>query len=139
MANIIVQQEVTDQGANEAILIRDGYVTEGNSSNVFLVKNGQLLTPKLNKHLLGGITRQLVIDIARKNNIPVLEIPIPENQLTQADEIWITSSTREIVPVAQLNHHAIPLNPEASLWHTMIDLYRQHIQQQAHSHSTSSH
>lgn len=129
MANVIIQQEVTDQGAHEAILIRDGYVTEGNSSNVFLVKNGQLLTPKLNKHLLGGITRQLLIDIARDNDIPVLEIPVPENQLTQADEIWISSSTREIVPITKLNKQTIPFNPDTSLWHTMIDLYRERISQ----------
>ena len=135
LANVLVQQTIDDESANEAILTRNGYITEGNTSNVFLVKNGQLLTPKLNKHLLDGITRQLIIDIARQHDIPVLEIPIPENQLAKADEIWVTSSTREIVPITKLNHHTIPFDPQTSLWHTMIDLYRQYIQQQAHSHS----
>lgn len=128
LANCLIQQTVSEMGADEAILIRDGLVTEGNSSNVFTVKNRTLITPPLGPHLLGGITRQLVIDIAKAQQIPVLEIQIPKAELESADEIWITSSTREIVPVKQLNQTMLNFNAETSLWKQMIGHYRNAIE-----------
>lgn len=124
LANCLIQQTVTEMGADEAILIRDGLVTEGNSSNVFTVKNGTLITPPLGPHLLGGITRQLVINLAKAQQIPVLEIQIPKAELESADEIWITSSTREIVPVKQLNQTTLDFHVETSVWKEMIRHYR---------------
>ena len=103
LANVLLKQSAVKQDAEEAILCRQGYVTEGSSSNVFLVKNSVVTTPPLSEHLLGGITRQCVIELLKSCQIEFDEIEISENSLQSADEIWITSSTRNISAVNRLD------------------------------------
>ena len=82
-------------------------VTEGTTSNIFLVKNGFLKTPPISQYVLAGITRQVVLDIAREHKIPFMEDPITENELINADEVFITNSGIEIVPVIQIDSQYI--------------------------------
>jgi D-alanine transaminase len=103
LANILHRQQAIDQGCTEAILVKDGYVTEGAASNVFAVIDGILVTPPKSNEILPGITRDLILDIAQKNNIACSEEIISLDALATASEIWITSSTREIMPVVELD------------------------------------
>jgi D-alanine transaminase len=103
LANILHRQQAIDQGCAEAILVKDGYVTEGAASNVFAVIDDILVTPPKGAEILPGITRDVILDIAQKNNIPCAEEIISLDALTTASEIWITSSTREIIPVVELD------------------------------------
>lgn len=128
LANTLLRQQASDKGAGEAILIRDGYATEGSASNVFVVVNGVIMTPPTGPLLLPGITRDLVLELARTHNLPCQEHEISETELRAADEIWITSSTREIVPVLMLDGDVVGSGAAGPVWHQMIDIY-QHYKQ----------
>jgi D-alanine transaminase len=103
LANVLLRQEASEHGGAEAILVKNGFVTEGSSSNVFAVLNGTLITPPLGHDILPGITREVVLKIVEANHISCREQPIAIDDLKQADEIWIVSSIREIVPVVELD------------------------------------
>ena len=103
LANVLMRQQAKDANAMEAILIRDSLATEGAASNLFIVADGTLITPPKSNFLLPGITRDLVLELALGAGIPCQERSIPEPELMGADEVWLTSSTKEIMPVTRLN------------------------------------
>jgi len=128
VANVILRQQASDANVEDAILIKNGMVTEGTASNVFVVKDDVLITPPTGRLLLPGITRDLVIEIAKNNTILVEEREIKEAELYSADEIWMTSSTREIAPVISLNGEAVGSGVAGTMWKRVMDLYQQYKQ-----------
>jgi len=126
LPNILLRQQALDAGSQEALLIKDGYLTEGAASNCFVIKDGIIFTPPKNELILGGITRDLIIELARNNQIECKEELINEKALNNADEIWVSSSTKEIVPVIKLNNKAVGLGEVGSLWRKMAALYIQY-------------
>jgi D-alanine transaminase len=124
LPNVMLRQQAIDADAAEAILIRNGYAVEGAASNVFIVKNGMLITPPNGPTLLPGITRDLVIELAAKHAVPYREAAISESELFSADEIWLTSSTREISPVTLLDETVISKGIPGPLWQHMIRLFQ---------------
>lgn len=129
VANVMLRQQATEAQVQDAILIKDCTVTEGTASNVFIVKNNVLITPPTGRQLLPGITRDLVVEIAENNAISVEQRTIKEAELYTADEIWMTSSTREIAPVISLNGEPVSSGVAGSMWKRMMDLYQQYKQQ----------
>jgi len=107
LANVMMRQKAVESGSAESILIRDGLLTEGAASNIFIVKDGRLQTPPRNAYILPGITRDLIVELAEANGIQCLQIELTESELMGADEVWMTSSTKEILPVTQLNHKPV--------------------------------
>lgn len=103
LANILARQEAVDQGCAEALLIRDGYVKEGAASNVFVVKDGLLLAPPKTQLMLPGITYDVIVDLARAHGQALEVREIRENELRTADEVWMTSSTKEILAITTLD------------------------------------
>jgi branched-chain amino acid aminotransferase len=104
LSHILIRELAEKQNSVEGILLDDnGNVTEGTVSNLFMVKDGQLSTPALNQHILSGITRQVVLDIAGKNDIPTAERVITAQELRLADEIFLTNSGVEILPVSHVD------------------------------------
>ncbi len=103
LPNVLAKQEASDAGAIEAILVKDGLVTEGCSSNVCLVRDGNIITPPLSDQLLAGVTRAVALELARKNGIMVDEREVPEEELTRADELFLIGTTIEVLPVSRLN------------------------------------
>lgn len=124
LPNVLLRQQAIDAETAEAILIRNGYATEGAASNLFIVQNGVLVTPPKGPSLLPGITRDLVLELAAANGIPFREAGITEQTLGQAEEIWVTSSTREISPVTHLNDSIVANGQPGPLWQRMIRLYQ---------------
>ena len=124
LPNVMLRQQAVDAGAAEAILIKDGYAIEGAASNIFIVKDGLLVTPPNGPALLPGITRDLIIELAAAHTIPFREADITETDLFNADEIWLTSSTREISPVTRLDDTVISAGKPGLLWRRMISLYQ---------------
>ena len=124
LPNVMLRQQAVDAGAVEAILIKDGYAIEGAASNVFIVKNDLLITPPNGPALLPGITRDLIIELAANHAIPFREADITEAELFAADEIWLSSSTREISPVTLLDDTVISAGKPGPLWRRMITLYQ---------------
>jgi D-alanine transaminase len=126
LPNVLLRQQAVDVNAAEAILIRHGYATEGAASNLFIIDHDLLITPPKGPSLLPGITRDLIIELAANNGIPFREADIPLEQLRNAGEIWLTSSTREISPVTRLDDRSIGDGVPGPHWQRMIRLYRQY-------------
>ncbi len=124
LANILLRQQAVEKGCAEAILVKDGYVTEGAASNIFAVIDGILITPPQGSEILPGITRNVILEIARENNIPYSEDIISLDALKTASEIWLTSSTREIVPVVQLDNETIANGKPGPIWRIMNQLFQ---------------
>lgn len=125
LPNVLLKYQAEQLGSIEAILIRDGYVTEGSSSNVFIVQDGIVKTPKNSDHLLSGITRNLVVTLLNENNMACQETLIKEEELRQADEIWLTSSTREIIPVTQLDSNRVGSGVPNNIFKQIVEIYQQ--------------
>ena len=123
LGNILLKQQATDQNCGEAILLRDGYATEGSASNLFIIKNKQLITPPKSHNLLPGITRDLVLELAMADGIDCIEAEISEQQLSSADEIWLTSSTKEVMPVIELNRQMVGDGKPGELWQRIARRY----------------
>lgn len=124
LANILLRQQALDRNCAEAILIRDGVVSEGAASNVFAVIDGVLVTPPKSHDLLPGITRDLVLELAQANAIDAWEKTIPAEMLAAADEIWLTSSTREILPVVGLDGKRVGDGAPGPIWHRMHGIFQ---------------
>lgn len=99
LGSVLCKQKAVDAGVFEALLHRDGTVTEGSSSNVMIVENGALVTHPANHLILNGITRMAVLDLARQSGIPVREETYDLNRLFAADEVFLTGTTTEIAPI----------------------------------------
>jgi D-alanine transaminase len=124
LPNVLLRQQAIDSEGAEAILIKDGLATEGAASNLFIVKDGLLITPPNGPALLPGITRDLIIELAANHAIPFREADITQEQLFDADEIWLTSSTREISPVTRLDDNPVSNEVPGPLWTRMTGLYQ---------------
>ena len=124
LPNVLLRQQATEQSSAEAILVKDGLVIEGSASNVFVIKDGVIQTPPNGPLMLPGITRDLVLELAAQHGVPCRESDVREAALRGADEIWITSSTREIVPVTRLDAHPVGDGLPGPLWKTMTGHYR---------------
>lgn len=124
LSNVLLRQQAVEVGAVESILIREGYVTEGAASNVFIVKQGVVITPPEGAFILTGVTRDLILEVLQQANIPCQVENISEAQLRQADEIWVTSSTREIVPIIRLDDQPVGDGKRGAQWQVTWDLFQ---------------
>lgn len=123
LPNILMADEAHADGASEALLERDGCVLEGTSSNVFAVINGCITTPALRDEILPGITRGAILALAQQHGIPHHETDaLTLEQISSAQEIWISSSTREIYPVTRLDGHTVGDGRPGRVWARMFAL-----------------
>jgi len=103
IGNCLLRQASADAGAQETILFRDGKLTEASASNVFMVKRGVLLSPPKSNLILPGITYDVVLELAAAKGIAVELRAIPEQEARGADELWVTSSSKEVLAVTTLD------------------------------------
>jgi len=129
LPNILLRQQALDAGAVEAILIRGNEVTEGAASNLFIVRDSTLITPPKGPLLLPGITRDLILELAHNSGIACEEAAISVDTLNAAEEVWLSSSTKEIVPVTQLDGHPVGNGKPGEQWRRMIAIYQEYKQQ----------
>lgn len=128
LANALLRQQAIEQQAAEAILIREGVVTEGAASNIFFVKDDHLVTPPKGPFILPGITRDLVVEIAHANGIACDEQPIKATLLPSADELWLTSSTKEILPITRLDGKPVGRGKPGPMHAKLFALYKEYKQ-----------
>jgi D-alanine transaminase len=126
LPNTLLLQKARGMGASEAILIRNNYAIVGTQSNLFIVNDDIIITPPKSNHMLGGITREIVIDICQQNKIICREKDITEDELHEADEIWMSSSSRAIVAISTLNQHAVGKGRPGPMWLQMTQLYQEY-------------
>ncbi|MBI2295350.1 MAG: D-amino acid aminotransferase [Betaproteobacteria bacterium] len=103
LANCLLRQHALDAGADEVVMFRDGSLTEGSASNVFVVKRGVLLAPPKNQLVLPGITYDVVLELAAAKNVPSEVRKIPEDEVRNADELWLSSSSKEVLAITTLD------------------------------------
>lgn len=91
--NILANQRAKEAGADEAVFVRDGFVTEGSHTNVHILKKGTLITHPTDNRILAGVTRSVLLEIAKENGVPVLLRAFTKDEMKNADEVLVTSST----------------------------------------------
>ena len=126
LPNVLLRQLAVEAGTMEAVLLRDGFLIEGAASNIFVVKNGTLYAPPKNHLMLPGITYDVVIELARANGIPVEIGDVPEAAVRDADELLLTSSTREVLPITQLDGQPVGNGQPGPIFQRMDTLYQTH-------------
>lgn len=124
LPNVLLRQTAVDAGVNETILFRDGILTEGTASNIFAVAHGTLLAPPKDDYMLPGITYDLVLELAEANGIPVETGHFDEARIRLADELWLTSSTREVLAIVTLDGQPIGHGKPGPLFRRMYRLYQ---------------
>ena len=124
LANTMYAQEAKENDAEEAILCRDGVITEGSSSNVFIVKNNCIYTHPKGPLILSGITREIIIDCANHCGIDLKEIAFGKEALMNADEVWISSSTREVLPITNIDAQQINNGQVGPIWSLIYNQYQ---------------
>lgn len=127
LGNVMHFQQGVDAGVNETILYnQDGYITEASSCNVFMVKNGVIYTPPLNHELLPGITRAIALEAFERAGLDVKEMGFSKENLLSADEVWLTSSSKEVAPVIEVNGQTVGTGDVGEVWEKAIKAYHAH-------------
>lgn len=124
LPNVLMRQQAAEAGCAEAIFIRESLVTEGAASNVFVVRDDVIMTPPKSQYLLPGITRDLILELAQQHGLAYREQQITRDQLSNAQEIWISSSLKELVPVCQLDEKAVGNGKPGPLWKKMHQYFQ---------------
>jgi D-alanine transaminase len=126
LGNVLARQISVDAGATETILFRDGFLTEASSSNVFVVKAGVVLAPPRDNLILMGITYDLVQQLAREGAVKLEVRQVTEAEVRSADEIWLSSSTKEVLAVTTLDGKPVGSGKPGAAFKRMHALYQDH-------------
>jgi D-alanine transaminase len=129
LPNILLRQQAVETGCAETVMLRDGFLTEGAASNIFVVKDGVLLAPSPSNLMLTGVTYDVVLELAAAHGMPSEVRAIAEAEVRAADELWMTSSTREIMPIVQLDGEPVGRGVPGPLARQMDALYQTFKQQ----------
>ena len=124
LGNCLLRQAAADAGAVEVVMFRNGFLTEGSSSNVFAVKDGTVLATPKDNLVLPGITYDVVIELAQANQVALEVRPISEAEVHAADEIWVTSSTKEVLAVTTLDGKPVGNGKPGPVFRRMHQLYQ---------------
>jgi len=124
LGNCLLKQIAIDAGVVEVVLFRDGYLTEAAACNVCVVRNGVLLAPPKNHLILPGITYDVVLELAAANRIPLEVREVSEHEVRTAQEIWITSSTKEVLAVTALDGRAVGDGKPGAVFRRIHALYQ---------------
>ncbi len=135
LPNILLRQLAVDEQATETILLRDGLLTEGAASNIFVVKDNLLLTPPKDHRILPGITYDVVLELAKAHGVPHAVRDVPESELRTAQEIMLTSSTKEVLPITRLDGQPVGNNgAPGPVFHQLNQLYQAYKQEVMRAH-----
>lgn len=124
LPNILMRQQAVDADCAETVMLRDGFLTEGAASNIFVVKDGVLRAPPPSHLMLTGITYHVVLELAALHGIPHEVREISEAEVRSADELWMTSSTKEIMAIVKLDGMAVGAGVPGPLAQRMDGLYQ---------------
>lgn len=125
LPNVLLRQQAIDAGCVETVLIREGSMTEGAASNVFAVREGVILAPPKNHLMLAGITYDVILEIAAANGMAHEVRAVTEQELRSAEEVWLTSSTREVLAITRLDGQPVGAGVPGPLFRRMYALYQE--------------
>jgi D-alanine transaminase len=124
LGNCLLRQLSAEAGATETILFRDGKLTEASSSNVFIVKGGTIFSPPKGNLILPGITYDVVVELARANSVALELRDVAEAEVRAADEVWVTSSSKEVFPIVELDGRKVGDGRPGPAFRRMYQLYQ---------------
>ncbi len=119
----MLRQFANDAGGAECVLFRDGLLTEGSSSNIFVVKNGVLSTPPKSRLILPGITYDLLLELAAANDVPTQVRDVPEIEVKTADELMLSASLRELLAITQLDGKPVGSGAPGTVFKRLYELF----------------
>ncbi|MFH1863228.1 MAG: aminotransferase class IV [bacterium] len=125
LPNVMAQQRALDSGAQEALFVRDGCIMEGTHTSVFAAIKGQIITPPKTNYILGGITRQVILNLCREHSIPCAEKPIFEAELEQLEELMVVGTTTELTPVIRIQGKPIGAGVRGEMTFRLQQLFRE--------------
>jgi D-alanine transaminase len=125
LGNCLLRQSAAEAGAAEVVLFRDGHLTEASASNVFAVRSGRLLSPPKNNLILPGITYDVVLELAAARGIPVELRAVSEQEVRSADELWVTSSTKEVLAVVTLDGRPVGSGRPGAVFKTVYQAFQE--------------
>jgi D-alanine transaminase len=125
--NLLAKQQAREKGAWEAILVRDGRVTEGSSTNMFAVINGQVVTHPTGCHILGGISRDTALGLAEELGLIVRQEAFTVEQVLNAQEVFLTSTTQEVLPLTRIDDHPIGNGRPGPVTLRLGEAFRRHV------------
>ena len=125
IGNVLLRQLSAEQGAAETILFRDGKLTEASASNVFIVKGGVIQSPPKTNLILPGITYDVVVELARANDLPLEFKDVTEADVRSADEVWVTSSSKEVLAIVELDGKRVGEGRPGPVFRRMHQLYQE--------------
>lgn len=128
IGNCLLRQVSADVGAVETILFRDGKLTEASASNVFIVKGGVIASPPKSHLILPGITYDVVLEIAQAAKLPLELRDVSEAEVRSADEVWVTSSSKEVLPIVTLDGKAVGAGKPGAVFEKVYALYQDYKQ-----------
>ena len=126
LGNVLARQMSADVGAAETIMFRDGMLTEASASNVFVVKDGVVLAPPQDNLILLGITYELVVKLAAEGTVKLEIRPVTEAEVRSADEVWLSSSTKEVLAVTTIDGKPVGTGKPGGVFKRMHALYQEH-------------
>jgi len=126
LGNVLARQISFEAGATETILLRNGLVTEASSSNVFVVKDGVVAAPPQDNLILLGITYDLVVRLAAEGAVKLEIRPIAESELRSADEVWLSSSTKEVLAVTRIDGKPVGTGKPGPAFRRMHALFQEY-------------
>ena len=124
LPNILLRQLAVDAHVNETVLFRDGILTEGTATNIFAIEHGVILAPPKDQHMLPGITYDLILELAAAHRMPVEIGQFDQARIRRAEELWLCSSTREVLAIVTLDGQTIGDGHPGPLFRKMYDLYQ---------------
>jgi len=124
LGNVLIRERAAVAGCAETIMFRDGFLTEASSSNVFVVHGKTISAPPNNHLVLPGTTNDVVMELARKARIPLAQREVSEDEVRSADEIWITSATKEVMAVTRLDGQAVGTGRPGPIYKRIYKLYQ---------------
>jgi len=124
VGNVLLRQVSADAGAAETILFRDGRLTEASASNVFIVRGGVIMGPPKSNLILPGVTYDVVLELARAAQLPLEIRDLSEAEVRTADEIWVTSSSKEVLAIVRLDGKRVGEGRPGPVFRRMFDLYQ---------------
>lgn len=139
VSSLMALREAQAKGAYEALMLNaNGDVCEGSMSNVFFVKDGVVVTPPLSAGILEGITREIVVTIAREGGFELQERTFPPSELLEADEVFITASSRQIVPIIRVDDRKIGEGRPGPITQELMSRYKEKVRALMHADETRS-
>lgn len=126
LPNVLLRQMSVDAGCAETVLLRDGFLTEGTASSIFVVQAGVLLAPPKSHLVLPGITYDIVLELAARHGIPCRVRPISETEVRSADELWLASSPKEVLAIVTLDGKPVGDGRPGPMIRRMDALYQQY-------------